>query len=373
MVSCVVSYGAPISRTAIMTPMRRATGGALALAFVLAARPSPAETPKRPRVGLVLSGGSAHGFAHVGVLEVLEELRVPVDVVTGTSMGSVVGGLYASGMSPAEMERIVLTTDWEDLLSDGPSRDRLSFRRKQDDALNYVDLEMGLTRKGIAFPSGLIAGQKLGFLLKALTLGTVGIESFDDLPIPFRCVATDIVTGGKVVLSDGSLAEAMRASMSIPGAFSPVPRGAHLLVDGGLVENLPVTEAEELGADVIVAVDVSSDKFDLEKLKSFSGVLSRMANLPIRENVAKSRLRATVVVAPRVADIPSMDFARGGLLVQRGAEAARAMAKELSAFSLPEEEYRTYRERLQGWRPAPPVVDSIQTVSAGVDLSLIHI
>ena len=223
--------------------MRRAAGGTVALVLLLVAPSSPAETPARPRIGLVLSGGSAHGFAHVGVLAVLEEMRVPVDVVAGTSMGSVVGGLYASGMSPAEMERLLLTTDWEDLLDDRPSRDRLSFRRKQDDVLNYVDLEMGLTRKGIASPPGLIAGQKLGFLLKTLTLGTFGLESFDDLPIPFRCVATDIGTGEKVVLSDGSLAEALRASMSIPGVFSPVPRGARLLVDGGLVENLPVPEA----------------------------------------------------------------------------------------------------------------------------------
>lgn len=349
--------------------MRWAAGGAFALlAFLpLAAAPSRAESPVRPRVGLVLSGGSAHGLAHVGVLTVLEELHVPVDVVAGTSMGSVVGGLYASGMSPADMERLVRTTDWEDLLDDRPSRDRLSFRRKQDDVLNYVDLEMGLSAKGISFPSGLIAGQKLGFLLKTLTLGTVGVSRFDDLPLPFRCVATDIATGEKVVLSDGSLAEAIRASMSIPGVFSPVPRGERLLVDGGLVENLPVSEAEEMGAEVVVAVDVSSDKFDPAKLKSFGGVLSRMASLPVKENVTKALSRASVVLAPRVADIPSMDFARGADLVKRGEEAARAMAKELSALSVPEEEYRAYREKLRGRHPAPPVVDALQTVSAGVD------
>ena len=139
---------------------------------------------------------------------------------------------------------------------------------------------MGLTKKGIAFPSGLVAGQKLSFLLKSLTLGTVGVESFDALPIPFRCVATDIGTGEKVVLSDGSLAEAIRASMSLPAVFSPVPRGSRLLVDGGLVENLPVAEAEAMGAEVVVAVDVSSDKFDPEKLKSFGGVLSRTIEPP---------------------------------------------------------------------------------------------
>lgn len=352
-----------------MHPMRWTARGAVALAFALSfgAGPALSDPPPRPRIGLVLSGGSAHGFAHVGVLLVLEELRVPVDVVAGTSMGSVVGGLYASGMSPAEMQDLLLTTDWEDLLDDRPSRDRLSYRRKQDDVLNYVDLEMGLTRKGISFPSGLIAGQKLGFLLKALTLGTVGTESFDELPIPFRCVATDIATGEKVVLSGGSLAEAIRASVSIPGVFSPVPRGDRLLVDGGLVENLPVSEAVEMGADVVIAVDVSSDKFDPERLKSFGGVLSRMASLPIKENVARALAGATVVVSPRVADLPAMDFTRGGPLVTRGEEAARAVADRLGALAVSEEEYREYRERLRVRRPDPPVVDSIQTVSAGVD------
>ena len=347
--------------------MRNAAWGALALGAVLGAPGAAGTTPERPRIGLVLSGGSAHGLAHVGVLKVLEELRVPVDVVAGTSMGSVVGGFYASGMSPAEMERLVKTIDWEDVLDDRPSRDRLSFRRKQDDVLNYVDLEMGLTRRGIAFPSGLIAGQKLGFLLKSQTLGTVGIESFDELPLPFRCVATDIGTGEKVVLADGSLAEAIRASMSLPGVLSPVPRGSRLLVDGGLVENLPVAEALEMGADVVIAVDVSSDKFDPEKLKSFGGVLGRTMNLPIRQNVSLARERADVLVAPRIADISSMDFSRSEEIVIRGEAAARALSGKLSSLSVSEEEYRAYRARVRGRRPELPVVDAIQTVSAGVD------
>ncbi len=347
--------------------MRRAAWGLFAFALAVGGAAAPAQEGGRPRVGLVLSGGSAHGLAHVGVLKVLEELRVPVDVVAGTSMGSIVGGFYAAGMSPAEMERLVRTIDWEDVLDDRTTRDRLSFRRKQDDLLNYFDLEMGLTRRGIAFPSGLIAGQKLGFLLKSLTLGTVGIASFDDLPVPFRCVATDIATGEKVVLSDGSLADAIRASMSMPGVFSPVPRGAQLLVDGGLVENLPVSEALAMGADVVIAVDVSSDKFDPEKLKSFGGVLGRMMNLPVRANVSRALPRASVVLAPRVADIPSMDFSRSRELVARGEAAARGAAAELSALSVSEGEYGAYRERIRGRRPELPVVDALQTVSAGVD------
>ncbi len=346
--------------------MRKAAWS-LAAALALGAPTAFAETPGRPRVGLVLSGGSAHGLAHVGVLKVLHELRIPVDVVAGTSMGSIVGGLYATGMPPGEMEWLVEAIDWEDVLDDRPSRDRLSYRRKQDDARNYVDLEMGLTRDGIAFPSGLIAGQKLGFLLKSLTLGTVGIDRFDDLPIPFRCVATDIASGEKVVLEEGSLAEAMRASMSIPGVFSPVPRGARLLVDGGLVENLPVGEALAMGADVVVAVDVSSDKFDPARLRSIGGVLSRATSLPIVRNVSEATPRANVVLTPKVADVPSMAFSRGAELVARGEAEARRLAPLLSALSVSEEEYRAWRENVKGRRAVPPVIDEIQTVSAGVD------
>ncbi len=329
--------------------MRWAAGGAFALlAFLpLAAAPSRAESPARPRVGLVLSGGSAHGLAHVGVLTVLEELHVPVDVVAGTSMGSVVGGLYASGMSPADMERLVRTTDWEDLLDDRPSRDRLSFRRKQDDVLNYVDLEMGLSAKGISFPSGLIAGQKLGFLLKTLTLGTVGVSRFDDLPLPFRCVATDIATGEKVVLSDGSLAEAIRASMSIPGVFSPVPRGERLLVDGGLVENLPVSEAEEMGAEVVVAVDISTPLAKRDDIKGFLGVLGQTSGFLTRLNVEQqiATLRdGDVLVTPDLDGIATLGFPQFGEAIERGVAAGRAAAARLSGLSVSEEEYAAWRK-----------------------------
>ncbi|MCC6132881.1 MAG: patatin-like phospholipase family protein [Acidobacteria bacterium] len=326
----------------------------------------PRQSPG-PRVGLVLSGGAAHGLAHVGVLKVLEEMRVPVDVVAGTSMGAIVGGLYASGMSPAEMEHLLLSIDWDDLFDDRPARSTLSFRRKQDDILNYIDLEMGITKRGIAFPSGLVAGQKLAFLLKMVTLGTVGVPDFDHLPIPFRCVATDIGTGEKVVLSDGSLAEAIRASMSLPAVFSPVERGGRLLVDGGLVDNLPVGEAEAMGAQVLIAVDVSSEAVDPEKLKSFGGILGRTISLPIKGNVAASLPRASVVLRPDVRDISGMDFARAAALIARGEAAARANAASFAPLSVSEEEYRSFLERVRGRRPPAPIVDAIQTVSAGVN------
>ena len=347
----------------------RPSTAACGLLLALAAGPLVAgpPAPPRPRVGLVLSGGAAHGLAHVGVLKVLEEMRVPVDVVAGTSMGSIVGGLYASGMSPSEMEALLLSIDWDDLFDDRPSRSTLSYRRKQDDLLNYVDLEMGITKKGIAFPSGLVAGQKMAFLLKAVTLGTVGVPDFDHLPIPFRCVATDIATGGKVVLEGGSLAEAIRASMSLPAVFSPVKLGDRLLVDGGLVDNLPVGEAEAMGAQLLVAVDVSSRAVDPEKLKSFGGILGRTISLPIRENVAASLARASVVLRPEVHDVSGMDFARAADFIARGEAAARAAAEQLAPLSVSEAEYRAFLERVRGQTPPAPRVDAIQTVSAGVD------
>ena len=198
-------------------------------ALALSAAPSlaiaPAAAPEdeaRPRVGLVLSGGGARGAAHVGVLRVLEELRVPVDYVVGTSIGAVVGGLYASGSSPQTIRGSFEEVDWEDLFTDRPPRKNISFRRKQDDDEDLFRLELGIKRRGLVLPAGLIAGQKLSFLLRKMTLHAAGVDDFDRLAIPFRAVATDLDSGEMVVLGGGDLAEAIRASMAVPGVFTPV-------------------------------------------------------------------------------------------------------------------------------------------------------
>src|SRR6266511_2405365 len=201
----------------------------------------------RPRIALVLSGGAARGSAHVGVLKVIEENRIPVDFVAGTSMGAIIGGLYASGLSPEEMDRILTSTDWNDLFSDRPARKHLSFRRKEEDLESLIKIEMGW-RGGLTFPASLVAGDKMMFYLRKLTLQSQGISNFDRLPVPFRAVATDIENGEMVVVAKGDLAEALRASMAIPGAFAPQEIDGRLLVDGFLSQNLPVSVAREWGA-----------------------------------------------------------------------------------------------------------------------------
>src|SRR5262245_2010102 len=222
-----------------------ATLVAVAILFappVVAARekPKPAKAG-RPKLGLVLSGGGARGAAHLGVLQVLEELRVPVDMVTGTSMGSVLGGLDAGGLAPDEVSQTIQSVDWVRVFQDKPDRQDLSFRRKQDDRNFLTNLRLAFKNWSIFIPSGVVEGQKLDFLLRSMTLNQTGLAQIEDLPLPFRAVATDIVTGEPVVFDKGPLAVAQRASMSIPAAFSPVVLpSSRVLVDGYVANNLPI-------------------------------------------------------------------------------------------------------------------------------------
>ncbi len=225
--------------------------------LLLLAQAAHAAEGERPRVGLVLSGGGARGAAHVGVLKVLDEMRVPVDAIAGTSMGAVVGGLYASGMTAAEIETLIRSLNWQDAFRDRPPREELGFRRKQDERNFLVRFALGVKETGFVLPPGLVQGQKLEQVLRNAALPVAEVQGFDRLPIPFRAIATDLETGQAVVMDSGDLVTAMRASMSAPGVFSPAQRDGRLLVDGGLVENLPIDTARAMGVDVLIVVDVS--------------------------------------------------------------------------------------------------------------------
>lgn len=215
----------------------------LALCLWLPLSVSGQEAAERPTIGLVLSGGGAKGMAHVGVLRVLEEMHIPVDVVVGTSAGSAVGALYASGMSVAEIEQRFINMDWLSSFRDDPGRVYKPVRRKQDERRFPVVPGLGIRADGLHVGGGIVAGQNLGFILNELTHSAALVEDFDKLAIPFRAVATDLATGEQVVIGDGSLAEAIRASMSIPGVYAPVERQGRLLVDGGIANNLPISVA----------------------------------------------------------------------------------------------------------------------------------
>ena len=293
----------------------------------------------RLRVGLVLGGGGARGAAHIGVLKELERLRIPVDAIAGTSMGAIVGGLYATGMNADELEQLVGSLDWAGALSDKPDREDLSFRRKQDDSQVPIDFELGVRGTELVLPKGVIQGQKLDLLLRELTLPVAHISDFDQLPIPFRAIASDIERGEIRVMSRGDLAESIRASMSVPGVFAPVRIDDHLLVDGGLVGNLPVDIMQAMGVDIIIAVDVEFPLYSPEELGSALTISEQMLTILIRKETLRQIDRLgerDVLIRPELGIYASTNF--GDILdtIEPGQAATREQADSLRDIALDE-------------------------------------
>jgi len=316
------------------------------LSFAATASDAAAE---RPRVGLVLSGGGAKGMAHVGVLRVLEEMKIPVDFVVGTSAGSAVGALYASGMPVGEIEQRFIQLDWLSSFRDDPGQAYKPVRRKQVDWRFPVTPGLGVSSDGLHLGAGIIAGQNLGFILNELTHSVALVEDFDRLPIPFRAVATDLETGDMVVLGHGHLATAVRASMSIPGVYAPVNLDGRLLVDGGIANNLPVSVAREMGADIIIAVDITNELMGSDQLREAFSVFDQLTTIMTRRN-ADQQLgllgAKDVLIRPDLEGHGSADFFNGPILFELGATGARAHAVELNPLSASDEAWRAYKSRL---------------------------
>ncbi|OQA28039.1 MAG: NTE family protein RssA [Verrucomicrobia bacterium ADurb.Bin345] len=329
----------------------------------LAAEP-PAEPPTaRPRIGLVLGGGGALGMAHVGVLEALEELRVPVDCIAGTSMGAIIGGFYAAGMSPAEIGELLIALDWWDLLNDKTSREYLGFRRKQDDARYLFDAELGFRPPWrVLVPPGLSAGQKLGILMRRETTAVASVRDFDSLNVPFRAVATDLISGETVILGSGNLPMALRASMAVPGIFTPVELDGRLLVDGGVVNNVPVDAAKAMNTDIIIAVDVGALKAEAIKknLSNFATVLAQSFLLMQRPSIQSRIKEADVLIQPDLTAHSAADFHHAAQIIPPGADATRAHAEELSKWSVSEEEYAAYLRKQRRSRQPPQHVAAVR-------------
>jgi NTE family protein len=316
----------------------------------MASAASGQESSPRLRIGVCLAGGGARGGAHIGVLQVLEEMRVPVDCIAGTSIGSIVGGLYASGMSPAAMDSAVSSIDWFSVFDDEPARRLTDFRRKQEDYLPYFDLRMGIGKDGLSRPGGIVSGQKLMFLLRQLTLHTTGIDNFDDLSIPYRAVAASLEDGTMVVLGDGTLADAMRASMAIPGVFSPHVIDGETLVDGGILRNVPYDIAKSMGADIVIVVDVTMPPDQLEADPSLPGVLKQILKLTIVINSMDSLSEMAaddLLLVPDLAGIGVQNFDRIADTTGRGVAVARENLDWLRQYSLPEAEYEAWRSRIR--------------------------
>jgi NTE family protein len=333
----------------------RRIGTEVATAFVVAvsgtavaqdtAPAADVAAPARPRIALVLSGGGARGFAHVGVLRALHDMRVPVDFVTGASMGAVVGGAYASGRSVDELEQFVRQTDWAQVLADRSPRDDLAFRRREDDLILPSRLEFGLDRAGLHLPPGAVGNATLEATLIRLLPPGSGDQPLDRLPLPFRCIAADLLTGEMVTLHDSPLFASLRASLAMPGVFEPIRIKGRLLVDGGLVRNLPVDTARQMGADVVIAVNVGTPLSAEDELASAVGVARQMLHILTEQNVQRSLgelAPADVLIAPDLTGISFMNFGQAERAMAAGRRTAEALAVRLAAFAVSPEDYAAF-------------------------------
>jgi NTE family protein len=336
------------------------------------AQPTSAEeqAPKhsRPTVGLVLQGGGALGLAHIGVITWLEEHHIPVNYVAGTSMGGLVGGVYATGRTAAEVRALVNGINWDQVMAGQTPFTDLSFRRKQD-ARDYPNnLEFGI-RKGVQFPEGFNSGQQVTLILDQVALPYSEIKSFDDLPIPFACVATDLVSGQPKVFRAGSLSLALRSTMSLPGIFTPVRTKDGIYADGGLLENIPVEVATQMGADLTLAIHLDEAPLPPDaNLSSFS-VLGRSISVMISANELRSMQKADILVSVPLQKYGALDFDKADEIIKAGYDAAAAKAKVLSTLAVDEATWSEYLAERAARRRTNPIPKFVAVEGVNEDLS----
>jgi len=335
--------------------------------------PSPSNPPAaesepsrvvRPKIGLALEGGGALGEAHIGVLKWFEEHHIPIDYLAGTSMGGLVGGMYATGKSADDLRRLVESADWDLLLGGATPYEDLSFRRKEDKRAIPNSITIGL-KNGLSLPPGLNTGHQISLLIDRETLDYSNISSFDDLPIPFRCVSTELVSGKSHVFQDGSLSEAMRATISIPGVFAPVRQGNKVFVDGGLLNNLPTDVVRNMGADVVIAVHLQISPTSSKDIQSAFGVLGRSVELVIAETEIRGMAGADLMVTADVEKFSSTDYKKAEEIIRQGYNAAEAKAQVLNGYSLDNAAWEEYQQaKLSRRRGVPSVPEFVRVEGA---------
>ena len=328
------------------------------LASQLSPMPSDQAT-RRPTIGLALEGGGALGLAHVGVLRWFEENHIPVDYVAGTSMGGLVGGLYATGMSGSEIDRFLQGVNWNRSLRNELPYGARSFRRKEDKRDYPNDLEFGL-RRGVVFPSGFNSGHQVGLILDQVALPYSDLKSFDELPTPFRCVATDLVSGQAKVFDGGSLSEALRATMSLPAIFSPVRRDGRVYVDGGLIENLPVNVARAMGADIVIAVHLETAPLMPDEPLSAFTVLQHSVSVVISVNELESMKKADILIPVHTQEYTSTDYQESRKINELGYAGAKERARLLERLALNDQDWADYVNRRRARRRPVPVPQFIE-------------
>jgi len=312
----------------------------VAFPLIAVAQAEP-QTHKRPTVGVALEGGGALGLAHIGVLRWFERHHIPIDYLSGNSMGALVGGLYATGKSPDELERLVKHMDWPLVISGGTPYQDLSYRRKEDARAVQNDLVIGF-KHGVTLPSGLSAGHQIDLVIDRETLAYSSVKSFDDLPIPFRCVSTDLISGKAHVFSTGPIGLAMRSSMSLPAIFSPIRDGDHVYVDGALVDNLPTDLARQMGPDVVIAIHLQVAPPTADEIQSLFSVLGQAITVGTAATELRGMEAADIVVKVDVQKFTALEFDKADALIQQGIQAAEEKAKILLPYALDEGAWNEY-------------------------------
>ncbi len=316
-----------------------------------------------PKIGLALSGGGARGAAHIGVIRELERLNVRVDYIAGTSMGAIIGGLYASGMTVDQIEQAYIAIDWENVLNDAPPRKALSMRRKFDQAIFQMDKKVGVRKGQIDLPAGVIRGQKLELELQKLLMHVADITDFDRLPVPFRAIASDIVTNEVIEIGSGSISQALRASMSVPGVFTPVKTDRHLLVDGGITNNLPVDVVRKMGADIVIAVDIGSPLLKMDETVSLLTVAEQLTNILVKRTTdqqIRSLTENDILIVPELADFPASNFTESPSIIEKGAQATRENISKLAPLASSEKKLPVQAGGCAGCGQAMPVISYIR-------------
>ncbi|WP_199437701.1 patatin-like phospholipase family protein [Vibrio owensii] len=342
-------------KKSISNPWKRCV--ALWVCSFLIATPSFAkqvsDDQSRPKIAVVLAGGGAKGAAHIGVLKALEEMNIPVDIITGTSMGAYVGGLYATGMSADEIESFIYSVDWNSGYRDRVDRSQRRVRDKEYEDRYQITTDLGLRFGEVRSPTGVVQGQNMLRILRETTGNLGRFNSFDDLAIPYRSVATDIVELEEVVLDNGYLVDAMMASMSVPGALPPYELNGHMLVDGGVVNNMPVDVARAMGADVVIAVDISTDYKSEEDFTGLFAVADQLSNYLVRRSTqeqAETLSGDDVYIRPDVGQMETVEFEKMPDAFKAGYEITRGLKSKLEGLSVSNADYQKYIEHKQDMR-----------------------
>lgn len=322
-------------------------------------------TLSRPKVALVLSGGGARGFSHVGVIRELERLGVKIDIVAGTSMGAMVGGGYASGYSVEQMQDIILGVDWKEMFALRPDRDEINWRRRQDDFKGLGTQEIGLSKKGVLFPDSVVPAQHLEIFLRSITRHVSSVTDLSKLSIPFAAIATDLDTGEAVVMQkDVTLADAMRSSMSVPGAFSPFPYKNHVLVDGGLAQNLPIEQAKAMGADIIIAVNAGTPLGKSKDIHSVAGVMGQMIGILTERNVDHSKSLLTekdILITTDLTGFNAGDFQKAEAIIEAGEKSAQKYEPQLKRLAVSQKAFEQWNLARQS-AVQPPQARQVSSV-----------